>query len=233
MFASRQVAVAAAALARAGRYSLHAEGPAIDHSEIKCLVAGKYRKMPAKFSPADVAQPRVYFRPEGVPSWYYVEMKPEDAAGPRRRAAEADEEAGREAHRVLRRGGQQGLRQRAHARVRADRGGEGQECRPGSRGPALLEEPADRRLSVAARGLRARRRRGAAGRALVVVGGGAAVAGGVILATKDDEPAGVDHGHAASTTTLPSRPRPPPPCLRAGWIVACQADCARGRARSR
>ena len=53
----------------------------IDHAEIKCLVVGKYRKMPAKFSPADVAQPRVYFRPEGVPSWYYVEMKPEAPLG--------------------------------------------------------------------------------------------------------------------------------------------------------
>src|SRR5262245_50677209 len=58
-----------------------AEGPTIEHSAIKCLVAGKYRKMPARFAPPEVAQPRVYFRPEGVPSWYYVEMKPEAALG--------------------------------------------------------------------------------------------------------------------------------------------------------
>ncbi len=59
----------------------HAEGPTIEHSAIKCIVAGKYRKMPARFAPPEVAQPRVYFRPEGVPSWYYVEMKPEAALG--------------------------------------------------------------------------------------------------------------------------------------------------------
>src|SRR4029450_539807 len=58
-----------------------AESPAIEHSEIKCLVAGKYRKMPARFTPAEVAQPRVYFRPEGVPSWYYVEMQADVALG--------------------------------------------------------------------------------------------------------------------------------------------------------
>jgi PKD repeat protein len=58
-----------------------AEGPTIEHSAIKCIVAGKYRKMPARFAPPEVAQPRVYFRPEGVPSWYYVEMKPEAALG--------------------------------------------------------------------------------------------------------------------------------------------------------
>ena len=76
----RRAAVAAAALV-ALAVAARAEGPAIDHSEIKCLVAGKYRKMPAKFTPEDVAQPRVYFRPEGVPSWYYVEMKPEAPLG--------------------------------------------------------------------------------------------------------------------------------------------------------
>jgi uncharacterized repeat protein (TIGR02543 family) len=66
-------------LAQAGL--ARAEGPTIEHSAIKCLVAGKYRKMPARFAPPEVAQPRVYFRPEGVPSWYYVEMKPETPLG--------------------------------------------------------------------------------------------------------------------------------------------------------
>jgi hypothetical protein len=37
---------------------------------------GKYPKMNACFTPAaDLARSRVYFRPEGVPSWYYVDMK--------------------------------------------------------------------------------------------------------------------------------------------------------------
>src|SRR5262245_5792069 len=66
--------LAPSGLARAG-------GPPTEHSGIKCLVAGKYRKMPARFAPPEVAQPRVYFRPGGVPSWYYVEMKPETPLG--------------------------------------------------------------------------------------------------------------------------------------------------------
>ena len=76
---SRPFLLAAALASCAG--TLRAQSPVIDHSEIKCLVVGKYRKMPAKFQPEDVAQPRVYFRPEGVPSWYYVEMKPEAPLG--------------------------------------------------------------------------------------------------------------------------------------------------------
>ena len=80
MSALRSSGVAfAVLLAQAG--FVQAEGPTIEHSAIKCLVAGKYRKMPARFAPPEVAQPRVYFRPEGVPSWYYVEMKPEQALG--------------------------------------------------------------------------------------------------------------------------------------------------------
>jgi len=71
--------VAAVLLVPAG--FARAEGPTIEHSAIKCLVEGKYRKMPARFAPPEVAQPRVYFRPEGVPSWYYVEMKPETPLG--------------------------------------------------------------------------------------------------------------------------------------------------------
>ena len=79
MLVSRPV-LAAVVLASCAA-TLRAQSPVIDHAEIKCLVVGKYRKMPAKFQPADVAQPRVYFRPEGVPSWYYVEMKPEAPLG--------------------------------------------------------------------------------------------------------------------------------------------------------
>jgi hypothetical protein len=49
---------------------------AIDHKAVDCIVAGKFPKMNSCFTPsADVARARVYFRPEGVESWYYVEMK--------------------------------------------------------------------------------------------------------------------------------------------------------------
>jgi hypothetical protein len=53
-----------------------AQGVAIDHKAVGCIVVGKYPKMNACFSPtADLARSRVYFRPEGVASWYYVDMK--------------------------------------------------------------------------------------------------------------------------------------------------------------
>ena len=54
----------------------HSEAVAIDHKAVGCIVVGKYPKMNACFSPAaSLARSRVYFRPEGVPSWYYVDMK--------------------------------------------------------------------------------------------------------------------------------------------------------------
>jgi hypothetical protein len=52
------------------------QGVEIDHKAVGCIVVGKYPKMNACFTPAaNVARSRVYFRPEGTPSWYYVEMK--------------------------------------------------------------------------------------------------------------------------------------------------------------
>src|ERR1043166_5121795 len=52
------------------------QGVAIDHKAVGCIVVGKYPKMNACFTPAaDLARSRVYFRPEGVASWYYVDMK--------------------------------------------------------------------------------------------------------------------------------------------------------------
>jgi hypothetical protein len=51
-------------------------GIAIEHKAVECIVAGKFPKMSSCFAPSgDVARARVYFRPEGVESWYYVEMK--------------------------------------------------------------------------------------------------------------------------------------------------------------
>ena len=58
---------------------LLAQGLNIDHKPVGCIVAEKYPKMSACFSPASqVARARVYFRAEdGPPNWYYVEMKSE------------------------------------------------------------------------------------------------------------------------------------------------------------
>ncbi len=65
--------LAAAALAAP---SVHAQGVAIDHKAVGCIVAGKFPKMNACFSPAaQFAKGRVYFREQATPTWYYVEMK--------------------------------------------------------------------------------------------------------------------------------------------------------------
>jgi hypothetical protein len=51
---------------------------AIQHQPVRCIVAGKYPQLDACFEPASrVARARVYFKAEGGPEWYYVEMKPE------------------------------------------------------------------------------------------------------------------------------------------------------------
>jgi hypothetical protein len=53
-----------------------AQGVEIDHKQVGCIVVGKFPKMGACFTPAaQLARGRVYFRPEGTPSWYYVDMK--------------------------------------------------------------------------------------------------------------------------------------------------------------
>jgi hypothetical protein len=61
-----------------GAATAHPEAVAIDHKAVGCIVVGKYPKMNACFTPAgELARSRVYFRPEGAASWYYVEMKSE------------------------------------------------------------------------------------------------------------------------------------------------------------
>src|SRR5262245_55582808 len=52
-----------------------AEAPVIEHQKVKCIVAEKYPRMDAGITPVEVAQARVYFKPEGIPTWYYVNMK--------------------------------------------------------------------------------------------------------------------------------------------------------------
>jgi PKD domain len=53
-----------------------AQGVEIDHKAVGCIIVGKYPKMNACFTPApNLARGRVYFRPEGTTSWYYVDMK--------------------------------------------------------------------------------------------------------------------------------------------------------------
>ena len=64
----------AVALALAAR-AAHADGPAIDHSAVGCVVAGKHPKILARIAPASqVARARVYFRAEGAAAWHFVRM---------------------------------------------------------------------------------------------------------------------------------------------------------------
>src|SRR5678815_3164978 len=67
--------VGALAVAFLAPAAARAQGVTIDHQEIGCIVAGKYPKMKACFSPtSSVKKARVYFRPEALTQWYYVEM---------------------------------------------------------------------------------------------------------------------------------------------------------------
>jgi len=57
---------------------LAADVVSIAHQPVHCVVAGKYPQLDACFEPAArVARARVYFKAEGGPEWYYVDMKPE------------------------------------------------------------------------------------------------------------------------------------------------------------
>jgi hypothetical protein len=55
-----------------------AQQVSIQHQDVACIVAGQFPVLDACFRPGPgLAQARVYFRPEGVTTWYYV-----NAAGP-------------------------------------------------------------------------------------------------------------------------------------------------------
>jgi hypothetical protein len=73
---AKQVAWTVVAACAASTSSF-AQGIAIDHKPVGCIVAGKYPRLPACFAPAGkLARSRVYFRAEsGGANWFYVEMK--------------------------------------------------------------------------------------------------------------------------------------------------------------
>jgi PKD repeat protein len=228
MLVSRPSLLAAAALAcLAG--PLHAASPVIDHSEIKCLVVGKYRKMPAKFAPADVAQPRVYFRPEGVPSWYYVEMKPEDPLGhvgvlpkPTKallrkhieyyvEAASRDFDTGRTPE---------------YAPIVVEKDGE---CDRDLVPPLYAKNPPSAVFPSMPQGFAIGGAAAGIGTAAAVVGGGAAAAGAVVLATRgDDEPTPTSTSTTSTTSSTTSTTSTTTTTLAAGRFLSCQADVREG-----
>jgi uncharacterized repeat protein (TIGR02543 family) len=210
-----------------------AEVPTIEHSAIKCLVAGKYRKMPARFAPDEVAQPRVYFRPAGVPSWYYVEMKPEAPLGhvgvlpkPTKKlvgqhieyyveAASKEFDTGRTPE--------------YDPVVVAKDSDCGNDAIPAlySKSPPSGVFPSVPQGFTVTGGI-------AAGTTAAVVGGAAAAGGAaVVIANKDDETPTVTQPPATNppVTNPPVIPTPPPPTtLGPVSDVACQADPRQGRA---
>src|SRR5262245_37827883 len=215
--------LAPAALARA-------EGPTIEHSAIKCLVVGKYRKVPAKFAPPEVAQPRVYFRPEGVPSWYYVEMKPEAALGqvgvfpkPTKKlvgqhieyyveAASRDFDTGR-------------TPEYDPLVVAKD-----SECRNDPVPALYAKNPPDAVFPSLPDGFALGG--GVAGGTVAAIVGGAAAAGtAVVLATQgDEEPIPTPPPITNPPVTSPPVTVPPTTLAPGGATVACQADPRQGRA---
>jgi hypothetical protein len=53
----------------------------VDHKAIDCIVAGRFTRVEARFTPAErVARARVYFRATGTPLFYYVELHSEAGA---------------------------------------------------------------------------------------------------------------------------------------------------------
>lgn len=54
---------------------VRAEGVAIEHEAVGCVVAGKHPQIVACFAPpSELARARVYFRADGSPYWYFVPM---------------------------------------------------------------------------------------------------------------------------------------------------------------
>jgi PKD repeat protein len=226
MLVSRPV-LAAVVLASCAA-TLRAQSPVIDHAEIKCLVVGKYRKMPAKFQPADVAQPRVYFRPEGVPSWYYVEMKPEAPLGhvgvlpkPTKQLVKKHIEYYVEAaSRAFDTG-----RTPEYAPIVVAKEGD---CDRDPVVPLYAKNPPSAVFPSLPPGFAMA---GAAGigTAAAVVGGGAAVAGAVILATRDDETTTTSTSTTSTTTsTTSTTTSTTSTTLATGRFVSCQSDVREG-----
>ena len=56
----------------------HATAASIDHTAIGCVVAEQFPRFDARLTPADaIGRARVFFRSDGGPAWYAVQMKQE------------------------------------------------------------------------------------------------------------------------------------------------------------
>ena len=72
---SALVALVACALTQP---TLLADAPVIEHEGAGCVVANQFPRIQARIAPEEsIARARVYFRAEGTPHWYFVEMAPD------------------------------------------------------------------------------------------------------------------------------------------------------------
>ena len=171
-------------------------GVAIDHKAVSCIVAEKFPKINACFSPnSNVARARVYFRAEGGTSWYYVEMKSDaPCMSGILPAAQGDD---RQARGLLRPRHRQGFRRGPDPRVRPARRGQGERLQ-GQAAGGLPFEGLRPGLPDHARRLR----RGGLG-AGAAIGGGVALAGaagGIYAATNSNDTTTTTFGGNATTT---------------------------------
>src|SRR5688500_5510632 len=73
--ASPHKLVGAALLTLVGPPAAAAQGPVIDHKAVGCIVAGQFPRLNACLTPlSQVAGAKLFFRPETVSHWYYVNM---------------------------------------------------------------------------------------------------------------------------------------------------------------
>src|SRR5512132_2064935 len=62
----------------AASQSARAQGVAIEHEPVACVIADRFPQLSASVRPAaGVARARVVFRAAGTPNWYFVEMSRE------------------------------------------------------------------------------------------------------------------------------------------------------------
>ena len=205
-----------------------AQGVVIDHKEIECVVAGKYPKMNACFAPASlVKKARVYFRPETLSTWYYVEM-----------TSDAPCHSG-----VLLRPSKALIDKRIFYYLDVQGGGTG---RTPEYAPIVVASEEDCKNKLAIAPLSATGPAavfpsfpvgfiGGGGVSTGVIGGGVAavalVTGGAILLTNDDSTAATTPATVPGTNppaTLP--PVTEPPNRPSALVITCQAAPRRGEA---
>jgi len=210
-----------------------AEEVTIRHEGLSCVVAETFVHLEADFTPSGVGRARAYFRAEGTPSWYYVEMKPEAGAfhatlpKPRKtvkridyyieavaagfqeaRTTEFEPEVVADGASCSRKGAVAALGEGARLVVRGPAGAPA--VPPGFLGAGIVAEPEPSGSSAASHG---------SGKTIALVAGGAAVVGGVALAVAGGGGGSSSTGSSSSgSNDTSSTPTTRTTSLTATWI---------------